>query len=153
MTHQLPPGCHLHAPSWDPLHADALAREVAIHQLPITSAKGRTAWPNGGPIWGRERFCHRRSALGLLAYSTDSRGRMIRGWFSNPADHAAYAIGGSGTFGPVTCPIEAVALELLAPGCPGIPGHLVIGAERGWPGYREALSRMVSDRLRFTSSA
>ena len=151
MTHQLPPGCHLHAPSWDPLHADALAREVAIHRLPISRARG--PWPEGRPIWGRERFCHRRSALGLLAYSTDSRGRMIRGWFSNPADHAAYAIGGSGTFGPITCPIEAVALELLAPGCPGIPGHLVIGAERGWPGYREALSRMVSNRLRFISSA
>ena len=42
MNRQLPPGCHLHAPSWDPLNADALAREVAIHRLPISSAKGRT---------------------------------------------------------------------------------------------------------------
>ena len=114
MNRQLPPGCRLHAPSWDPRHADALAREVAIHRLPISRAPG--PWPEGRPIWGRERFCHRRSASGLLAYSTDLRGRMVRGWFSNPADHAAYAINGSGTFGPITCPIEAVALELLAPG-------------------------------------
>jgi hypothetical protein len=32
-------------------------------------------------------------------------------------------------------------LEHLQPGVPGIPAHLLIGADRGWPGYREALSR------------
>jgi hypothetical protein len=143
VTTFLPVGCHLHAPSWDPRNAAALAREVEIHYLHVTPAKGRTPWPPGGPAWGRERFCHRRTAAGMLAYSTDSRGRIIRGWFSNPTDHAAYAAGGSGSFGPITCPIEAVVLEHLQPGVPGIPAHLLIGADRGWPGYREALSRMV----------
>ena len=131
----LPQGCRLHAPSWSDRHAAALAQEVAIHRLHVTPAKGRTPWPPGGPIWGRERFCRRRTAYGMVAYSTDSRGRIIRGWFANPTDHTAYAAGGFGTFGPLTCPIEGVWLELLAPGLPGFPGHLFIGAERQWPGY------------------
>lgn len=131
-----PQGCHLHAPSWDARHAAALAQEVAIHHLHVTPAKGRTPWPSGSPIWGRERFCHRRRpAAGMVAYSTDARGRIIRGWFATPTDHAAYAAGGYGMPGPLTCPIEAVWLELLAPGLPGFPGHLFIGAERQWPGY------------------
>ncbi len=145
----LPPGCHLHAPSWQPRHAAALVREVEIHHLPIDPAR----WPAGGPRWGRERFIRRRRPGSLLAFSTDAHGRVVRGWFSTPADHAAYAAGGFGTFGPLTCPIEAVALEHLQPGVPGIPAHLLIGAERGWPGYREAVSRMVSDRPGFTSAA
>lgn len=144
----LPPGCHLHAPSWKPRNAAALAREVEVIRLPINPAR----WPAGGPAWGRERFCHRRR-VGLVAYSVDHQGRIVRGWFTSPRDHAAYSAGGAGTFGPVTCPIEAVALEHLQPGQPGIPAHLLIGAERDWPGYRAALSRMLSERPGFTSWA
>lgn len=132
----LPDGCRLHARSWDPRYAAALAQEVEIHRLHKRPAKGQTSWPPGGPTWGRERFCcRRRTAAGLVAYSTDSRGRIIRGWFTNPTDHAAYAAGGGGMPGPLTCPNEGVWLELLAPGLPGFPGHLFIGAERQWPGY------------------
>lgn len=131
----LPQGCRLHAPSWKDRNAAALAQEVAIHRVHKTPAKGRTPWPSGGAIWGREQFCRRRTAHGMVAYSTDSRGRIVRGWFATPTDHTAYAAGGEGMPGPLTCPIEAVWLELLAPGLPGFPGHLFIGAERQWPGY------------------
>ena len=127
----LPPGCHLHAPSWQPRHAAALATEVEIHHLPIDPVR----WPAGGPVWGRERFCRRRDAAGLVAYSTDAHGRVVRGWFSTPDDAAVYANGG-------TCPIEAVALAHLQPGVPAIPAHLLIGAQRGWPGYAKALAKM-----------
>ncbi len=127
----MPPGCHLHAPSWRPRHAADLAREVAIIHLLIEPAR----WPAGGPVWGRERFCRRRDAAGLVAYSTDAHGRVVRGWFSTPDDAAVYANGG-------TCPIEAVALAHLQPGVPGIPAHLLIGAQRGWPGYAKALAKM-----------
>jgi hypothetical protein len=41
----MPPGCHLHAPSWQPRNAAALATEVEIHHLPIDPAR----WPAGGP--------------------------------------------------------------------------------------------------------
>lgn len=137
----MPIGCQLHAPSWQPCHAADLAREVEVIRRPIDPSR----WPAGAPLWGRERFCRRRSTAGLLAYSVDDRGRIVRGWFTNPGDQAAYiaAAHEAGTFGPITCPIEAVVLEHLQPGVPGIPAHLVIGAERGWPGYRTALSRMV----------
>ena len=145
----MPSGCHLHAPSWQPRHAAALAREVEIHRLPIDPSR----WPPGGPIWARERFCRRRTAAGLVAYSVDAQGRIVRGWFATPTDHATYAAGGFGAFGPITCPIEAVSLEHLQPKQPSIPAHLLIGAQRNWPGYRVALSRMVSDRPGFTSAA
>ncbi len=135
----LPPGCHLHAPSWQPRHAAALAREVAIHHTPLDPSR----WPAGAPRWGRERFVQRRSAAGLVAWSTDTHGRIVRGWFSTPADQAAYAAGGAGTFGPITCPIEAVVLEHLQPGVPGIPAHLAIGAQRGWPGYRDSFQLLT----------
>ena len=134
----MPPGCHLHAPSWRPRHAADLAREVAIIHLLIDPAR----WPAGGPVWGRERFCRRRDAANLLAYSVDQHGRVVRGWFATPRDVAAYAAGGVGMFGRLTCPIEAVALAQLQPGVPGIPAHLLIGAQRGWPGYAEALAKM-----------
>ena len=144
----LPPGCHLHAPSWQPRNAAALASESEVIHLPINPAR----WPKGDPLWGRERFCHRRRP-GLIAYSVDQHGHIVRGWFASPRDVAAYAAGGFGTFGPLTCPIEAVALTHLQPGVPGIPAHLLIGAERNWPGYRAALSRMVSDGPGLTSAA
>ena len=140
----LPPGCHLHAPSWKARNAAALALEVEIIRLPLN----RVRWPAGGPIWGREQFCQRRRD-GLVAYSVDQQGRIVRGWFTNAGDQAAYQVGGFGQFGPVTAPIEAVTLEHLQPGVPGIPAHLLIGAERDWPGYRNALSRMLSERPGF----
>lgn len=148
---ELPPGCRLHAPSWLPRNADALAREVAIHHLPVDPSR----WPAGGPLWGRERFIRRRTPYGLLAYSTDAHGRVVRGWFSYPADHAAYLAGGEGMPGPLTAPIEAAWLAALEPGQPSLPAHLWIGAQRDWPGYREALSRMKCHRpgrFPFTSS-
>ncbi len=144
----MPECCRLHAPSWAACNAASLSSEVELIRLPIDP----DCWPDGGPIWARERFCNRLSP-GLVAYSIDKRGRIIRGWFTNPRDIAAYAAGGCGQFGPITCPIEAVSLQHLRVGKPGIPGHLLIGAEKGWPGYREALSRMVSDRPGFTSWA
>jgi len=36
---------------------------------------------------------------------------------------------------PLPPPPPPPELELLAPGLPGFPGHLFIGAERQWPGY------------------
>jgi hypothetical protein len=79
-----------------------------------------------------------------VAYSTDSRGQIICGWFTSPTDQAAYAAGGYGMPGPLTCPSEAVWLELLAPGLPGFPGHLFIGAERQWPGYSSVAADLRS---------
>ena len=135
----LPGDCRLYAPSWSPRHAAALAREVAIVRVPLFPRR----WRSGRPLWARERFCRRREGA-LVAYSTDSAGRIVRGWFTQPADQAAYAAGGSGMRGPITCPIEAVWLETLQPGVPSLPAHLFIGAERDWPGYRAAVSRMES---------
>ena len=140
---RLPKGCRLHAPSWDECHAAVLAQEVAIHRLHISPAKGQIPWPPGGPVWARERFGCSSIASGMVAYSTDEHGRIIRGWFTNPTDQASYLVGGFGMPGPLTCPIEAVWLELLAPGLPGFPGHLFIGAERQWPGCCD-----VADDLR-----
>jgi hypothetical protein len=138
----MPDCCRLHAPSWEPRNADALAREVEVIHLPITSSR----WPAGGPLWAREQFCNRRRA-GMVAYSVDHQGRIVRGWFTNAGDQAAYKVGGFGQFGPVTAPIEAVALEYLQPGVPGIPAHLLIGAQRDWPGYRDALSRITCSEV------
>ena len=139
MTAPLPYGCRLHAPSWHPRHAAELAREVAVHHLPVDLV----SWPGGGPLWARERFIRSRRGAGLIAYSVDDHNRVIRGWFSTPADHVAYSAGGAGTFGPVTCPIEAAWLASLQPGQPSLPAHLWIGAARGWPDYEAALDRVL----------
>ena len=128
----VPDCCWLHAPSWAASNAAALAREVEIIHLPIDPAR----WPDGAPVWGRERFCHRLGP-GLVAYSVDSRGHIVRGWFTNPRDVAAYAAGGS-------CPIEAVSLQHLQAGKPSIPGHLLIGAAKGWPGFEDALAKLAT---------
>ena len=134
----VPHCCWLHAPSWAACNAVALSSEVRIIRLPIDP----DCWPDGAPVWGRERFCHRLSP-GLVAYSVDSRSRIIRGWFNTPRDMAAYAAGGFGQFGPITCPIEAASLKHLQVGKPSIPAHLAIGAAKGWPGYADALAAMV----------
>ena len=128
----VPHCCWLHAPSWAACNAVALSSEVRIIRLPIDP----DCWPDGAPVWGRERFCHRLSP-GLVAYSIDKRGRIIRGWFNTPRDVAAYAAGGS-------CPIEAVSLKHLQAGKPSIPGHLLIGAAKGWPGFEDALAKLAS---------
>jgi hypothetical protein len=135
----LPAGCRLHAPSWQSRHAAALAREVDVIRLPVDPSR----WPSGAPLWARERFCTRRAAW-LVAYSVDAHGRIVRGWFTSPGDQAAYDVDECGTFGPITCPIEAVSLAHLRAGEPGVPAHLLIGAERGWPGYREAVAGLVA---------
>lgn len=139
----LPQGCRLRAPSWEPQNVAALAREVEVIHNPIETRR----WPAGRPTWGRERFCSRPTRAGLVAYSIDSGGQIIRGWVTSPCDQAAYLAGGYGMPGPMTCPIEAVWLDLLAPGLPGFPGHLFIGAERQWPGYGEAAAKLL-DRMR-----
>ena len=134
----VPHCCWLHALSWAACNAVALSSEVRIIRLPIDP----DCWPDGAPVWGRERFCHRLSP-GLVAYSVDSRSRIIRGWFNTPRDMAAYAAGGFGQFGPITAPIEAASLQHLQVGKPSIPAHLAIGAAKGWPGYADALAAMV----------
>ena len=135
----VPHCCWLHAPSWAACNAVALSSEVRIIRLPIDP----DCWPDGAPVWGRERFCHRLSP-GLVAYSVDSRSRIIRGWFNTPRDMAAYAAGGFGQFGPITAPIEAASLQHLQVGKPSIPAHLVIGAEKGWPGFEDALAKLAT---------
>ena len=135
----VPDCCWLHAPSWAASNAAVLAREVEIIRLPVDP----DCWPDGGPTWGRERFCNRLSP-GLVAYSIDKRGHTVRGWFNTPRDMAAYAAGGFGQFGPITCPIEAASLQHLQVGKPSIPAHLVIGAEKGWPGFEDALAKLAT---------
>ena len=136
----VPHCCWLHAPSWAACNAVALSSEVRIIRLPIDP----DCWPDGAPVWGRERFCHRLSP-GLVAYSVDSRSRIIRGWFNTPRDMAAYAAGGFGQFGPITAPIEAASLQHLQVGKPSIPAHLAIGAAKGWPGFEDALAKLASN--------
>jgi len=134
-----PEGCRPYAPSWEPEHIDALAREVQVIRVRIDPVQ----WPDGPPLWGRESFCNKRP-YGLVAYSVDQYGDIVRGWFTSAADQASYDIEGLGNFGPITCPIEAVSLAHLRAGEPGVPAHLLIGARRGWPGYSEALAGLVA---------
>ena len=135
----LAPDCRLHSPSWAACNAASLSSEVRIIRLPVDP----DCWPDGGPTWGRERFCNRLSP-GLVAYSIDKRGHTVRGWFNTPRDMAAYAAGGFGQFGPITAPIEAAWLQHLQVGRPSIPAHLVIGAEKGWPGFEDALAKLAT---------
>lgn len=135
----LPEGCRTYAPSWKPRNAEALSREVVIHRLPLNPRR----WRGGPPLWARERFCNKCQGA-LVAYSVDDAGRIVRGWFTSPSDQAEYAKGGYGLRGEITCPIEAVWLDNLQLGQPSLPAHLFIGAERGWDGYPEAASRMLS---------
>jgi len=115
-----------------PLHWPRRWRFTAYTKAPPRVRRPGPLEARPGPF---ERFCRRRTNAGLVAYSTDSRGRIIRGWFTSPSDQAAYAAGGYEMPCPLTCLIEAVWLELLAPGLPGFPVHLFIRAEREWPGY------------------
>lgn len=77
--------------------------------------------------WGRERFFYRRSDAQssgrlLVAYSVNSAGRIIRGWYLNKFDQCAdsvYKIAGS-------CPAEAAWLATLTLGQPSEPAWLYL---------------------------
>lgn len=66
--------------------------------------------------WAREYFVRRRRGItGLVAYSTDKKGNVVRIWKLRPGDVEIYRSLGN------TCPIEAVWLDALEPRIPGIP--------------------------------
>jgi hypothetical protein len=97
-----------YAPSWDKGNQHRLSKEDAITVL------------NHDAKWGRETFCRRRPTLDehIFAYSTDSRGRIVRLWESRPHDTDCFDESGH------LIPIEAVILKFLAPGLPGLTAHL-----------------------------
>lgn len=105
----------LPAPSQQPRHAEALASEVALH------------WPrpaSKAPPWLRESFQNRRPPASVLwAFTTDSRNRVVRAFTAAQRSIAAYAAGGCGQFGPITCPIESVWPPSIAVGLPAEPAH------------------------------
>lgn len=69
--------------------------------------------------WLRERFVNRRrDTPDLLAYTVDSRGRIVRAFYARPECLAAYARSTS-----ATCPIEAVDPLTIVPGQPAQPAH------------------------------
>lgn len=69
--------------------------------------------------WLRERFVNRRrNAPELMAYTVDSRGRIVRAFYARPECLAAYARSAS-----ATCPIEAVDPLTIVPGQPAEPAH------------------------------
>jgi hypothetical protein len=72
--------------------------------------------------WLRERFINRRSdAPELLAYTVDSRGRIVRAFYARPECQAVYARGFAD--GRLTCPIEAVDPLTIVAGQPAEPAH------------------------------
>ena len=111
---QIPEEIRLYAPSWSWRYAKRLEKEEKIIRL------------NSSARWGREKFCTRRpkNDASLLAYSTDKRGRIVRGWFAKPHDIDIYALNDK-----ITCPIEAVIMDFIAPRLPGFPAHLIFPPE------------------------
>lgn len=99
--------------STHPRHAAALTREVALHW-----AKP----PSEAPLWLRESFPNRRPPAGRLwAYTTDSRGRVVRAFCANQDSIAAYAELQRQRNG--TCPIEGVWPPSITPGRPAESAH------------------------------
>jgi hypothetical protein len=96
-----------------PQNAQHLAREVALHwPRPATKA----------PPWLRESFPSRRPpATRLWAFTTDSRGRVVRAFTAGRLCIAAYAELQRTQCG--TCPIEAVWPPSIAVGQPAEPAH------------------------------
>lgn len=104
------------ARSEHPRHAKALTKEVELRWLrPIDES----------PLWLRESFPRRRPpASRLWAYTTDSRGRVVRAFTAEQQCIAAYAalqLQGNGT-----CPIEGVWPPSITPGQPAEPAHLYL---------------------------
>ena len=77
--------------------------------------------------WAREHFYSRRpderDGSRLVAYSVDSRGRIIRGWRLNRHDLNPTSIYRSGP----NCPGEAAWLDSLTAGKPSEPAYLHLG--------------------------
>jgi hypothetical protein len=72
--------------------------------------------------WLRERFVNRRrDAPELMAYTIDSRGRIVRAFYARSECLLAYAEGFAA--GRCTCPIEAVDPLTIVPGQPAEPAH------------------------------
>lgn len=57
----------------------------------------------------------------LIAYTVDSRGRIVRAFTSSPKSQDAYAIGFAA--GWCTCPLEGIDPRTIAPGQPAEPAH------------------------------
>jgi hypothetical protein len=72
--------------------------------------------------WLRERFVNRRRETpDLLAYTVDTRGRIVRAFYARSECLLAYAEGFAA--GRCTCPIEAVDPLTIVPGQPAEPAH------------------------------
>jgi hypothetical protein len=85
----MPPGFHLHAPSWRARHAADLAREVAIIHLPIDPAR----WPAGAqqkaPAEAGAQFRAVRDALRPIGPLRPAAQRLADGsgrWWRQPCD-------------------------------------------------------------------
>jgi len=104
--------CH---PAWSelPRNAKALAKEVEL----------KWAKPEAdAPLWLRESFCTRRpKGSHLWAYTTDSRGRIVRAFTAKPECISAYADLQRQKKG--TCPGEGVWPPSIIPGQPAEPAH------------------------------
>lgn len=75
-----------------------------------------------GLPWLREGFWHRRpTGSAVKAYTTDSRGRVVRAFLARDCDLAAYA--DLMRRGCGTCPIEAVDPRTIRPAVPALPAH------------------------------
>lgn len=124
----LPPGIN-------PVHINTLdqpriASEVAIHRLPLPEAMA--AEP---PRWARERVFKRKADLSTngrtpVAYSTDSRGRIVRGWYLNRYDTFKNDYAQRGAM----VPGEGAWLDTLEVGQPSEPAYLHLRHEGArWP--------------------
>jgi hypothetical protein len=99
--------------SQNPRNAHHLTREVALEWAkPAAMA----------PPWLRESFPNRRPHQSRLwAFTTDSRGRVVRAFTADQASIDAYAELQRRECG--TCPIEAVWPPSIVPGQPAEPAH------------------------------
>jgi hypothetical protein len=97
------------------------AVEVRFRHARRLAAESAVVWrcdPSAIP-WLRERFVNRRrDTPDLLAYTVDSRGRIVRAFYARPECLAAYASSAS-----ATCPIEAVDPLTIVAGQPAEPAH------------------------------
>jgi hypothetical protein len=120
-TMELPAGVHP-VTSNTPHNQERLAKEVRIIRAPEASSYR----------WGREQFFTRKTTAQsfgrlLLAYSVDSAGRIIRGWYLTSLDQSPYGWyrkPGSG------CPCEAAWLGTIMPGRPSEPAILYMAWHR-----------------------
>jgi hypothetical protein len=97
------------------------AVEIGSPDARRLAAESAVVWncnPSAIP-WLRERFVNRRrDTPELLAYTVDTRGRIVRAFYARPECLAAYARSAS-----ATCPIEAVDPLTIVPGQPAEPAH------------------------------